>query len=340
MPQEPQQQDNRPPWEVYAAKTTSSAPAQTTSPPSENSYAYNADASKNMTLAMSGQQKQMNPADQQQFDQGKLAGTKSGLATIGGMVGPALIPELAGTSALAKLGQAGLRVLGSGGGAAGGNVVGQLAGKQNPFDAENLKETGKEAGTWGGLQALGEIPGALRTTAEGIRTRAGGVKPIRQIVADTLLPEPEDIRMGRAQEQARRLDPTETRRVQRNMASGGRGGMVPLAKPGELQPIESLQGEEGIKSSLANPSGRMIKLPSELEAGEGGQLRPAGYGQAQLRAHENGMFYSSGARPAFGGKVPARATPFDIPESVGPREITQFDEFGNPIKKVAGSRGR
>jgi len=90
-----------------------------------------------------------------------------------------------------------------------------------------------------------------------------------------------------------------------------------------LAPIDS--SEEGIASSLANPSGRIIKLPSELETGPNGELRPAGYGQAKLRARENGMFYASGSRPAFGGKVPGRATPTQVFENPAvPRSVTKF----------------
>jgi hypothetical protein len=90
-----------------------------------------------------------------------------------------------------------------------------------------------------------------------------------------------------------------------------------------LAPIDS--SEEGIASSLANPSGRIIKLPSELETGPNGELRPAGYGQAKLRARENGMFYASGSRPAFGGKVPGRATPTQVFENRAvPRSVTKF----------------
>jgi hypothetical protein len=108
-----------------------------------------------------------------------------------------------------------------------------------------------------------------------------------------------------------------------SMVGSGVGEPTPL-KP-VLVKAFTPQVEEGIPGSTINPKGRQILLPSEVETDAQGNIRPKGYAASKIRAHENGMAYASGARPAYGGKVPRGATPtttFENPSQ--PRSVTKF----------------
>jgi hypothetical protein len=109
-----------------------------------------------------------------------------------------------------------------------------------------------------------------------------------------------------------------------SMASSGTG-LPTAAQPVLVKNFTPPNTEEGIPGSIMNPKGRQILLPSEVETDAQGNIRPKGYRAAQQRAHENGMTYASGARPAYGGKVPRGATPtmnFENPSV--PRSVTKF----------------
>ena len=108
-----------------------------------------------------------------------------------------------------------------------------------------------------------------------------------------------------------------------SMVGSGVGEPTPL-KP-VLVKAFTPQVEEGIPGSTINPKGRQILLPSEVETDAQGNIRPKGYAASKIRAHENGMAYASGARPAYGGRVPRGATPtttFENPSQ--PRSVTKF----------------
>lgn len=113
------------------------APATTASPAAPAQPA-DADVSMNMARAMSGQP-MATPGAQQQFDAGKMAGTKAASATIGGMVAPELIPEVGGGGIMSFLG----RVLGRGALSGVGTAVGNAVASDKPLSSENLSESAK-----------------------------------------------------------------------------------------------------------------------------------------------------------------------------------------------------
>jgi hypothetical protein len=113
---------------------------------------------QNMTAAMSGQ-KMQTPADQAQFEAGKKAGAVSAAETTGGVLGGEAAPALKGlTGAL-------LRVFSTGGGAAAGNIAGQVGttGTVDPLEAL------KSAATWGSFAGAGEFAGALGDVRNALR---------------------------------------------------------------------------------------------------------------------------------------------------------------------------
>jgi uncharacterized protein YcfJ len=192
-------------------------------------------------------------------------------------------------------------------------------GKLTPGARQTARAIGSVAG--GAIGTALPIPGAGPTGAV-----AGGFAG--PALFDRAFPEPEYQRIAReanANYEQKGAD------LMRRQAQQDTIDRAAARSRGSLTPIEQLRGEEGIKGSIQNPSGRIIRLPSELETDPQGNLRPVGYGQAKMRAHENGMSYSSGSRPAFGGKVPARATPTMTTERLPTGEVIHFDELGRPF---------
>lgn len=76
--------------------------------------------------------------------------------------------------------------------------------------------------------------------------------------------------------------------------------------------------EEGIKGSTAKASGRLVLTPEEI-ATENRKLAIAA-----KRAHDNGMMYAGGMRPAGGGRVPATPITTETFEYPGAREVSHF----------------
>jgi hypothetical protein len=78
---------------------------------------------------------------------------------------------------------------------------------------------------------------------------------------------------------------------------------------------------EGVKGSIAKPSGRLVLTPEEIQAED--QMQAI----ARDRASKHGMYYAAGMRPAGGGRVPLTPTGTTATEFPGPREA-----IGEPIR--------
>jgi len=144
-------------WSKYAAPA-SAPPIDFTKYEGSSQQEPTDTTNANMALAMSGQQKQMKPADQEQFEAGKKAGVKSGIETTGMLLGGETVPALRGVvGGLA-------RILGSGAGAAGGNLLGQLGttGKVDPYEAAQSGAGG--AALQGGAELFGAGLPMLRSS--------------------------------------------------------------------------------------------------------------------------------------------------------------------------------
>lgn len=139
---------------------------------------------QNMTSAMAGQEYQ-NPEDRPAGEAGRKAGMKAAAETVGMVLGGESVPAMRGLVGVL------VRMLGSGGGAAAGNVAGQLGttGKVDPMEAV------KTGGTVAALQAGGEglfaaLPAIKSSLSRLMYTSAGDLSPLaRSIIHPTELPE-------------------------------------------------------------------------------------------------------------------------------------------------------
>lgn len=86
-------------------------------------------------------------------------------------------------------------------------------------------------------------------------------------------------------------------------------------------------GETAINGSVARPAGSLIKTPEELRSFD--QMMSI----AKRNASERGMQFAGGMVPAEGRKVPYTPTATTYDPFSSSRGTTQFDEFGNPIKR-------
>jgi hypothetical protein len=99
---------------------------------------------------------------QQAHLKGYTQGGKIGMSMLGAAAGPELLPEMEGGGLLSYLGRVFARSLASGAGAGVGNSAGQALSGENPVSTENLKESGRIAGTTAALalplETIGQIP--------------------------------------------------------------------------------------------------------------------------------------------------------------------------------------
>lgn len=86
-------------------------------------------------------------------------------------------------------------------------------------------------------------------------------------------------------------------------------------------------GETAMNGSVARPAGSLIKTPDELRSFD--QMMSI----AKRNASERGMQFAGGMVPAEGRKVPYTPTATTYDPFSSSRGTTQFDEFGNPIKR-------
>jgi hypothetical protein len=102
----------------------------------------------------------------QKYEAAHLAGYgeggKAGLSAVGAAAAPEFLPGMEGGGLLSYLGRVFLRSAAAGGGAGVGNVAGQLLSGENPVSVDDLKETGRVAGTTAALtfplEGIGQLP--------------------------------------------------------------------------------------------------------------------------------------------------------------------------------------
>jgi hypothetical protein len=109
--------------------------------------------------------------------------------------------------------------------------------------------------------------------------------------------------------------------------NGGYYSAITSGRPAEIVPMNRGKQTEGIRGSVANPSGRLVLSPEEALAEQ--QMLDI----AKRRASQNGLQYAAGMRPAGGGRVPMTPTGTTTVPYPGPREVISVDALDNPFDR-------
>jgi len=109
--------------------------------------------------------------------------------------------------------------------------------------------------------------------------------------------------------------------------NGAYSSAITSGRPAEIVTMSRGTPKEGIRGSVANPSGRLVLSPEEALSEQ--QMLEI----ARRRASQNGLQYAAGMRPAGGGRVPMTPTGTTTIPYPGPREVIPVDALDNPFDR-------